>query len=134
MIGVDTNVLVRWLTADNEDEHVRATRLVTGAGESGLYLSDIVLIELVWVLLKTYKMRREAVMSAVENILDTREFVFAGRGLALEAVHMAQQHGCDFADALLSVRNREAGCMTTATFDRKAGRLPAMTPVEDILP
>ncbi|WP_158541669.1 PIN domain-containing protein [Pelagibacterium lacus] len=131
MIGIDINVLVRWLTADEEITYKRAERLVAEAGDDGLYLGDTVLVELVWVLTRTYRFGRETALATLETLLDMREFVCADRGLCLEALCLAQANGCDFADALVAVRNREAGCVTTVTFDQKAARLPFMTLVEE---
>lgn len=133
MIGLDTNVLIRWLTADDPHAHALAARLIAEAGDDGLYVGPIVLIELFWVLTRTYKMSRIDTLAAVETLLDMREFVFANRSLALEAVRMAQQNGYDLADALIGGINREAGCVTTITFDHKAGSLASMTRVEDYL-
>lgn len=134
MIGVDTNVLVRWLTADDATAYKRVVRLVADAGDDGLYLSDTVLVELVWVLTRTYRLGRMEALETLEALLDTRQFVCADRGLCLEALRLAQESGCDFADALVAVTNREAGCETTITFDQRAARLPSMTLLEEPSP
>ena len=134
MIGVDTNVLVRWLTADDATAYKRVVRLVADSGDDGLYLSDTVLVELVWVLTRTYRLGRMEALETLEALLDTRQFVCADRGLCLEALRLAQESGCDFADALAAVAKREAGCETTLTFDQKAARLPLMTLLEEPSP
>ena len=134
VIGLDTNVLVRWLTADDPVAYDRVSRLVAEAENDSLYLSDTVLVELVWVLTRTYKLARPEAHGVLETLLDTRQFVCADRGLCLEALRFAEESGCDFADALVSVANRDAGCKTTLTFDHKAARLPLMTLVEEAAP
>lgn len=127
VIGVDTDVLVRWLVADDADQYALAASVISEAATDEIYISLIVLIELTWVLTRTYKYPREDVLAMVENLLDMREIVLPDRGLALEAVGFSREHGCEFADALLGVLNRDAGCSTTATFDRRASRLSVMT-------
>lgn len=131
MIGVDTNVLVRWLTADDPVAYRRVSQLISEAGHDSLFLSNTVLVELVWVLTRTYKLARLEALGALEALLDARQFVCADRGLCLEALRLAQENECDFADALVSVTNRDAGCQTTLTFDHKAARLPLMTLLEE---
>ena len=57
MIALDTNVLVRFLVADDEEQNQRATELIEAAiqKEDALYISDIVLVETVWVLSRSYQ-------------------------------------------------------------------------------
>src|SRR5690606_1245579 len=69
LIGVDTNVLVRWLTADDATAYKRVVRLVADSGDDGLYLSDTVLVELVWVLTRTYRLGRMEALETLEALL-----------------------------------------------------------------
>ena len=125
MIGLDTNVLVRFLVADDEAQAARVRsyieRAITG-GET-LYINRIVLVETVWILTKFYRQPRPAVADTIERILLAAEFEVEEKQLAWEALHEFRRGTADFADALIGAVNRAAGCSTTATFDKEAGKL-----------
>jgi len=79
MIGIDTNVLVRYLAQDDPIQSPIATQLIDGlTRENPGYIAQIVLIETVWVLTRTYKMTRSAVADAVESLLCARELIVEG--------------------------------------------------------
>lgn len=133
MLGVDTNVLVRFLTRDEPEQFALAKSLIARAGPDGLFLGLLVLAELHWVLSKAYRMPKADILDVIEGLMDSREFVIDRRELVLEAIEGAKRSGGDFADALIGLVNLEAGCARTATFDKEATRLPQMTPVQDLL-
>jgi predicted nucleic-acid-binding protein len=120
MIGLDTNVLVRFLTRDDEAQFRAAKRLLQQIETSGdtAYLSVVVLAELAWVLGTSYGFDRPTLASTLERILETVEFTVEDRELVGEAVAEFLAGKAGFADTLIGVRNRAAGCSSTATFDR----------------
>lgn len=134
VIGVDTNVIVRLVVGDDPSQDDLVRRLVAEAGADGLFLTHIVLVEFNWVLTRGYRISRGEVLSVIEGLLHSREFVAEDRDVALEALELAKEFGCDYADALLCLAHERAGCVATATFDRKAQRLPQMMALEDLLP
>ena len=120
MIGLDTNVVVRYLTRDDEAQFRAAKRLlqeIEAAGETA-YLSVVVLAELTWVLSISYGFDRATLASTLEQLLRTVEFAVEDRDLVGEAVVEFASGKAGFADHLIGVRNRAAGCDKTATFDR----------------
>lgn len=120
MIGLDTNVVVRYLTRDDEAQFRAAKRLLQEIEASGetAYLSVVVLAELAWVLAISYGFDRSTLASTLEQLLRTVEFAVEDRDLVGEAVAEFAAGKAGFADTLIGVRNRAAGCDTTATFDR----------------
>jgi len=123
MIGIDTNVLVRYLVQDDPEQARRATRLITNecSSEDPGFLNRIVLCELVWVLETAYGYGREQMALALEKILRTTQFTIEDHQEAWSSFR-EYQDGADFADSLIAAVNRRRGCERTVTFDRKASR------------
>lgn len=119
MIGVDTNVLVRYLTLDDEEQVARVDRLIHDAAEADepLHIDGIVLCEAAWVLRSVYGRSREEVADALERVVETRQFAIEDRDSVRRALDSFRAAEGDFADYLIGERNRRAGCRTTATFD-----------------
>jgi predicted nucleic-acid-binding protein len=120
VIGLDTNVLVRFLTRDDETQFRAAKRLLAQIEASGetAHIDVIVLAELAWVLEISYGFDRPTLVSTLERLLATVEFTIEDRVLVSEALSEFAKGKAGFADYLIGVRNRAAGCHTTATFDR----------------
>jgi predicted nucleic-acid-binding protein len=120
MIGVDTNILVRYLTQDDAVQARAADALIAESLENGLllHIDDIVLCELVWVLRGAYRFDKATIVSALSKILDTALFSFEDRELLKRALDRYQDGAGDFADYAIGARNARAGCDVTATFDR----------------
>ena len=125
MIGLDTNVLARFLVADDEAQAARARSYIERAIAAGetLYINRIVLVETVWILTRFYRQPRPAVADTLERILLAAEFEVEEKQLVWEALHEFRRGAADFADSLIGAVNRAAGCSTTATFDKEAGKL-----------
>lgn len=119
MIGLDTNVLVRYLTEDDPEQSPRAVALVDGALEKGerLFVTQIVLCELVWVLDSVYRYPRQEIVSVVRDLLRTRQLVIEDLDSARAALDRYADQGGDFADFLIVERCRAAGCGLIASFD-----------------
>lgn len=131
MIGLDTNVLVRYIVQDDPEQARAATRLVESActEQSPGYISVVVLVELVWVLAAAYDYERDVIASVLGQILRTTEFTVEDGDLAWNALREFEEGNAGFADYLLARRNRSSGCSTTFTFDRKAAKGRHFTPV-----
>jgi predicted nucleic-acid-binding protein len=130
MIGIDTNVLVRYLVQDGLEQARKATRFIENEctpDEPGL-INRIVLCELVWVLETAYGYPRESVAIALEKILRTSQLAIED-GPEARAAFRDYQDGADFADSLIAAVNRRLGCQRTVTFDRKAGRRAGFAPL-----
>lgn len=119
VIGLDTNVIVRYLTQDDPTQAARATQAVESAVDRGdrLFVSDVVLCELVWVLETAYGYRRRAVGDVVERILRTSQFEFDHKDQLWQAWKDYRGGKGDFADYLIGRLGQSAGCEATLTFD-----------------
>ena len=121
MTGLDTNVLVRYLTQDDPRQSRRANALVAEAvaGKKRLFVSIVVLCELVWVLRGAYSLDRPTIAMALERILATAQLEIDAKDVVREALEDYRSGGGDFADYVIGRRGREVGCKSTATFDRR---------------
>lgn len=116
MIGLDTNVLVRYLVEDEPGQASQAARVVESADRC--FLGAIVLCELTWVLEDVYGFDRASLIDTLEKLVVTAEFEIEDKDLVLGALRDFRSSKADFSDCLLGQRNRAAGCTETLTFDR----------------
>lgn len=128
MIGVDTNVLVRVLVSDSPDQTQAALRFLEARTSADpAFVSTVVLIEMVWVLQRSYGYADEAVLAAVESLLDSANVEVEHADMVQTAWNTARDRKADFADCLIGAIAVEAGAEKTVTFDRKAAkRVPGM--------
>jgi predicted nucleic-acid-binding protein len=124
MIGLDSNVLVRYLTQDDPAQSTRATRLIERqlSEKTPGFISLIVLVELGWVLNRLYRATGAELRQTVQDLLDTRQFVLEQRGAVIQAVKRLDA-ASDIADSLIMELARAAGCERVVTFDKSAGRV-----------
>lgn len=130
MIGLDTNVLVRYVMQDDPRQSARANRLIESlsADEPG-YVSLVAVVELVWVLAGSYGLTRAQVATVLETLLRSKELVVDRAELVTQALKRFGTGGADFADALIERIAATAGCSATLTFDAGAVKAAGMTPV-----
>ena len=120
MIGLDTNVLVRYLTQDEPAQFARAAAFIDAASEreEQFLVNTPVLCELVWVLATVYDYSREEITEALEQIFTTAQFEIERLDEARQALGDFRSSKADFSDALIGRINRSLGAKHTVTFDR----------------
>lgn len=120
MIALDTNVLVRLVLQDDEAQARAAERLVVRARreDTSLFISDIVLCELVWVLTRRASIRRAEIAAALDQLLRTELMVFSNTALIERTVAAYRDGRGDFADYLIREHARAADATEIVTFDR----------------
>ena len=120
MRGLDTNVLVRYLTWDDPDQAERAADVIESAAEVGerLFVGPLVLCELVWVLEGPYGFARDEVLDTVEAVLRTAQFELGEKDVLWLALGDARRGDAGFADYVIGRRAKAAGSDHTVTFDR----------------
>jgi predicted nucleic-acid-binding protein len=125
MIGIDTNVIVRLIVNDDERQSRAAERFIREHGGSGqpCYVSDVTMIETVWVLETVYGYDRAMVADALAGLLEAEQLEFSSPIDIANAVDDFRLGRAEFADCLIGRINLRAGCTHTATFDRKAAKL-----------
>jgi predicted nucleic-acid-binding protein len=126
MLGVDTNVLVRFLVRDDEAQFEKARKLLKREVAAGrrVFVSQLVLLETEWVLRSRYSLPKNLIVETISGLLDTTEVRFEDEPAIEEALFTWKDAAADFADCLIGAKNRRLGCRVTATFDAKASRLP----------
>jgi predicted nucleic-acid-binding protein len=131
MIGLDTNVLIRYLVRDDQAQFERARRLLRRAVEGGepVMVSLLTLLEMEWVLRSRYAVSKKDITATISSLLNALELTFEDEPSIEEAMHLWKDSTTDFADCLINARNRRLGCRTTATFDRKALHLDGFSQV-----
>ena len=127
MIGLDTNVLVRYLVQDEPVQAKKANALIdrSAAQDSAMFINHVVMCELAWVLGRGYGYARADLAELIEKILLGRQFEIEKKDLVWAALTDFNTSRADFADCLIGVTNVMAGCESTLTFDRSAAALPA---------
>src|ERR1700694_5751474 len=131
MLGIDTNVLVRFLVRDDPQQFERARRLIkreVGSGEAVL-ISLLVLLETDGVLRSRYSVAKAEIVAALSALLDAIELEFEDEPSVEEAVFTWKDSDADFADCLIDAGHRALGCRATATFDVRASKLAGFGPV-----
>ena len=126
MIGIDTNVLVRYLAQDDPKQSAVATRFIEGrlTTENPGFVSTITLCEIAWVLADSYGADRKRIRDAMEGLLATKQLVIERSELVWKALRAWEGVPADFSDALIGQLAIAHGGEKTVTFDRTAARLP----------
>lgn len=127
MIGIDTNVLVRFLTQDDPSQSAAATRLLLDAEAKRMKVrvNLHVLLETVRVLRSTYGHSSTTVLEIVERLVESPPLEVEAPALVRKALAQARESGHELPDVLIGILNRD--CQTTWTFDSKAAKLPGFT-------
>lgn len=126
MIGLDTNVLVRILVADDARQAERARKFLVErcTPEDPGFVNLIVLCELAWTLDRAYGFKGREIISAVEHLLANATIAVENRTVVEGALRISKAGGAaSFPDALIGQMNLASGCEATVTFDRRAARL-----------
>lgn len=127
MIGLDTNILVRYLTQDDPVQSAKATEIIeqrlsqTNPG----FVSVVTMAETVWVLDRAYRLTSHQIAAAVKRMLQVEVFVVENEQEVFAAMIALKRGQVAFADALIAALGTKAGCIYTLTFDKKALRIPA---------
>ena len=126
MIGLDTNVVVRYLAQDNARQAAIATRLIEGSLSADVrgFISIVTLAEIVWVMSSNYGASRASVAEIVEGLLTAPQLMMERADVLWRALKAYRESEADFSDAVIVELGSDAGCSKTVTFDRQAGAHP----------
>ena len=122
MIGLDTNVLVRFIVQDDLAQSRIATRLIETklTFECKGFVSSVVLCEVLWVLKRAYRQPKEQLLAVVKSILETEVLEIENRDSAWRAYYDFDEGDADFSDYYIAQINKAHGAPVTATFDECA--------------
>ncbi len=115
MIGLDTNVLVRYLTRDDENQY-RATMKLLSRKAARFFVADLVLIETDWVLSSLYNWSRDEIADAFARLLQVHNLQFEDEDRIRHSL-CAIRRGADLSDEIMIAMSRSQGCHEFATFD-----------------
>ncbi len=123
MIGLDTNVLVRYLAQDDRAQAAAATALIENqcTEDNPGFVGLVVLAEVVWVSESSYGASRADVADIVKRILSTRQLVVQDAEVAWQSLRQFESGRADFADCLIHCSAEAAGCHRVVSFDKRSG-------------
>jgi predicted nucleic-acid-binding protein len=126
MIGLDTNILVRYLTQDDPVQSAKATQILERRlrPKNPGFISVVAMVELAWVLERAYGPTAMEIAACVERLLQVEVLTIENEQQVFTAIIALKQGRGSFADALIGELEALAGCTRTLTFDQKAVRLP----------
>jgi predicted nucleic-acid-binding protein len=121
MTGLETNVLVPYLTEDDPEQARRAAAWIGTAVARGedCFISAMVLCEMTWVLCGAYDVSKSDLLLTLDRLLATVRFVIGDKDVVRRAVDAYRSGRADFAAYVIGALNQEAGCEKTVTFDRR---------------
>lgn len=127
MMGLDTNVLVRYIMQDDPAQSAKATALVESldADRPG-FIALVSVVELYWVLTSCYELSDAQAAEALEAVIRTKQFVVERVEVVVRALRVFQAGKSDWPDCLIERSAAHAGCSQTMTFDKRAARYAGM--------
>jgi predicted nucleic-acid-binding protein len=127
MIGLDTNILLRFYLKDDPDQSARAAALIRSfsAQEPG-HISLVTLAELVWVMDRTFRKPKNEIGALVRGLLESKQVVLENHNAVIQALRNFDSSNADFSDCLIERLCASAGCSKTMTFDVGAAKSAGM--------
>lgn len=128
MIGIDTNILLRWLISPDEwnigsnKAEIEIVEKTIRSKGANFFVNSIVVAETTWILEQKLKLGRAAICEVVDRLLYSVNITIGETSAVSAARQLYESSNIGFADCLISCINRGAGCTHTLTFDRKAAR------------
>ena len=127
MIGLDTNVLVRYIMQDDPKQSSKAAKLIESLdAENPGFITMVSVVELYWVLTSSYELTGAQVAQALDAILRTKQLQVERADQVVRALRVFGHGKADFADCLIERAATGAGCSQTMTFDVGAGKHAGM--------
>lgn len=122
MIGLDTNVVIRYLTQDDPKQSAIANRIIEQelTEKNQGYITLISLIEITWVLESCYQQTKEDIINLLDLLLTIKQISIEKTDLVYLALKRFRTGAADFSDALITLVCEDAGCKRVVSFDKKA--------------
>lgn len=122
MLGLDTNILVRYITQDDSKQAKMATDVIENqiSSQNLGYVTLISLVEITWVLSSCYKVERAQVLDVVHYLLTSKQIQVERSDVAYLALRKCRDNNGDFSDAVITALSEQDGCEQVLTFDKKA--------------
>jgi predicted nucleic-acid-binding protein len=121
MIGLDTNVVVRYLAQDDAKQSPRATKLIHSlSSEKPGFITLVSLVEIVWVMQSCYQATKPEIVAILDTLLRTQELIVENAETAIQALKIFAGSKADFSDCLIERSANKAGCTYCVSFDANA--------------
>lgn len=131
MIGIDTNVLLRYVLDDDARQTPRATRFLEDDARLSdpVLLNPVLLVELVWTLARKEGFEKADILAILDELADSPRVALVAARPIEAAIEAWRRSKADFADCLIAALNADAGARTTVTFDKVAAAEPGFSAV-----
>ena len=125
MLGLATNVLIRLLVRDDQEQYEKAIGLIQRESRKGepVLISLLVLLEVEWVLRSRYAIPKAEILAVFSAMLESSDLAFEDEATVEQAIYSWKEAPADFADCMIGTHNSRMGRHATATFDEKALKL-----------
>jgi predicted nucleic-acid-binding protein len=128
LIGLDTNLLVRFFITDDAVQQTKVDAIMRSLSvEKPGWIGLAVLMELAWVIRSTYRVDKNGIIQIFNSLLTRNELILEQADVVRQAIHLYQNSNVSFGDCLISSSALAAGCTQTLTFDRDAAKSAGMT-------
>ena len=128
MIGLDTNVLVRYIMQDDPKQALKATKLVESLTPTAPgFVTLVTMVELFWVLSSAFELSRGQIVETFDGMIRAKQLVVEQRDQVVRALRAYGSSSADFADCLIDRTATAAGCDKVMTFDVGASKQAGMT-------
>ena len=125
MIGLDTNIVVRYIVQDDPAQCKKVNDLMENkltSREPG-FIALVVLIEVIWVLESSYRQPKSLILKVLRSLLATRQLMVERADIVHKASSLYEAASADFSDAVIVLMTQDSGCTDCFTFDKKARRM-----------
>lgn len=121
-IGIDTNILLRIFTEDNNEQLKEIQDYIDENKEDTFVITPIILCEFIWTLRSVYKYSKQELISALKTIISNKLFYILQYKQVHFAIALYQDNNIDFSDAFAGYIYQHAKCPVSITFDKQAAK------------
>ncbi len=124
MKAIDTNILVRFLTGDDDLQANKVYSIFKKAESEKieLFVPLLVVLEMIWVLESVYEISRAEILDAIGDLLLMPIFKFDQQPTIQQLIQSAKGNKYDLSDLLMAHSAKINGCEAVLTFDKKASK------------
>ena len=129
MIGVDTNILLRFALRDDAAQFPAASAFLEDASrlDEPAVVCPVALVEFVWTLMRRHRFSKHRVIDILDALTDSGRVIYSDDSLIRDCVDQWRVGDADLPDYLIAAVNLHAGARTTLTFDQTAAQEPGFS-------
>jgi len=123
VIGIDTNVLVRYFIEDDPAQSRLTDSLFNSlSGADPGWVSQATILEFAWIMKSVRRLDRKTIATMMGKLTMLDSIVIERADIVDKALQRFHHGKAEFADCLIAASGRAAGCSKTVTFDKIAAR------------